>query len=674
MNIADTNRTRNERRLARWGGSYILRMQSLTQLISFGAAVVGIVYILAAANLNANQTLLLFVSVFFFVGLVNALLPAFTAMASVHARRRLDAIFKNKPLPPEMDETELQVRAWQEVIGLPGNYAIAELFTAYILVVIPAVLAMRWAGGVTVNQAIHIAIGGLLSGTGVVVRNTLFLDHMLSPVRSALLPADPRQQMIETRFRAAPRMMIVIGSLIVTTIVMLGLLGYQKLLNAAQPGADIAQLTARFGNEAILIGLLTLIGGMALARQLSQAVSRPVDELTRTMDAFQGGDHSLRAAILSSDETAQLTIRLNQMLDELQKARTGLERQVEDRTAELTHRTLQLQASTQVAREAAAFQDVNTLLARTVDLVAQRFNFYHAGIFLLDENGDYVTLHAASSEGGKKMLKHGHRLTVGQQGIVGAVAYENRVRVATDVNADPSFFKNPDLPLTLSEAAFPLTIRGEVIGVLDIQSSSPGPFSQSDIELLQSLADQIALAIQNARLIAEARDALHRLETVSAEGVRRAWGERGSQRKQGYRYTPTGLGPLAQPAEAAPTDSHNRINIPISLRGQRIGSIALNRKDDTIWNEADRSLAIEVANQIGLALENARLLDDAQRRAAQEQTISELASSLSRTLDPDALLQTAVKELHRLPNVEEVSVFIGPPESPSSEEPAPDKG
>jgi GAF domain-containing protein len=674
VNIADTNRTRDESRLARWGGSYILRMQAITQLISFGAAVVGIVYILAAASLNAYQTLVLFVSVFFFVGLVNALIPIYTAMASARARLRLDAIFKNKPQPPEMDDAELQSQAWHEVIGLPGNYGMAELFTAYILVVIPAVLAMRWIGGVTVNQAIHVAIGGLLSGTSVVVQNTLFLDRMLSPVRRALLPADPGQQMIETRFRTAPRTMIVVGSLIITTIVMLGLLGYQKLLNAAQPGADIALLSVHFGNEVILIGLLILIGGMALARQLSQAVSQPVNEMFRTMEAFQSGNHSRRAAILSSDETAQLTIRLNQMLDELQKSRTGLENQVEERTAELTHRTLQLQASAQVAREAASFQDVNALLSRTVDLVAQRFNFYHAGIFLLDENGDYVTLHAASSEGGKKMIERGHRLTVGQQGIVGVVAYENRVRMATDVNADPAFFENQDLPLTRSEAAFPLAIRGEVIGVLDIQSSSPGPFSQSDIELLQSLADQIALAIQNARLIAETRDTLHRLETASAEAVRRAWGERGNQQKQGYRYTPTGLGPLAQPAEAAPTDSSNRINIPIALRGQKIGSIVLNRKNATTWNEADRSLAIEIANQIGLALENARLLEDAQRRAAQEQTISELASSFSRTLNSDALLQTAVKELHRLPNVEEVSVFIGSPEPASSDEPAPDKG
>jgi GAF domain-containing protein len=103
----------------------------------------------------------------------------------------------------------------------------------------------------------------------------------------------------------------------------------------------------------------------------------------------------------------------------------------------------------------------------------------------------------------------------------------------------------------------------------------------------------------------------------------------------------------------------NRVNIPIVLRSQRIGNITLSRKSGNLWSDEDHSLAIEVANQIGLALENARLLDDAQRRAAQEQAISDLAARLGRSVDPDSLLQAAVRELHLLPNVEEVSVYIG---------------
>jgi GAF domain-containing protein len=237
-----------------------------------------------------------------------------------------------------------------------------------------------------------------------------------------------------------------------------------------------------------------------------------------------------------------------------------------------------------------------------------------------------------------------------------------------DVADDSTFSRNPALPLTRAEAAFPLTIHNEVIGVLDIQSTATDVFSQSDIELLQTLADQIALAIQNARLIDETRKALDLLKTSGAEDVRRAWEEPVRQQKRSYRYSSQGISPIELPSSAPKVESDNQISIPISLRGQKIGNINLQRKESSTWGEADRALAIEVATQIGLALENARLLDEAQRRATQEQTISELASSLSRSLDPDALLQTTVKELHRLPNVEEVSVYIGIPEAPSSAE------
>jgi GAF domain-containing protein len=376
------------------------------------------------------------------------------------------------------------------------------------------------------------------------------------------------------------------------------------------------------------------------------------------MSEISKGNLRERAQIITSDETMLLIVRLNQMIEQLEISRNTLERQVAERTEELTRRTEELQAASQVAREAASQQDLNQLLQRTVVLISARFSFYHTGLFLLNESRDYVVLKAASSEEGKKMIEKGHRLAIGQQGIVGAAAYQNRPRVAMDVGADSVYFNNPDLPLTRAEAAFPLTVRNEVIGVLDIQSTSVDAFSQGDVELFQTLADQIALAIQNARLIEETRDAIRQIEASNAESVRRAWTDRARAQKKNYRYTPSGVNSVSQNEIQPAIGINSRMSIPIGLRGQRIGNITLSRKNDTPWGEEDRSLAIEVANQIGLALENARLLDEAQRRAAQEQAISELAARLGRSVDPDSILQAAVRELHMLPNVEEVSVFI----------------
>ncbi len=227
----------------------------------------------------------------------------------------------------------------------------------------------------------------------------------------------------------------------------------------------------------------------------------------------------------------------------------------------------------------------------------------------------------------------------------------------------------PTCRLTRSEAAIPLKARGNVLGILDIQSTEPSAFHQDDIDVLQTMADQIGLAIQNARLFTESQDAIQRLEMSTSENIRQVWRERVRLNKHSYRYTSMGLTSATQPGNM-PTNADiasDRLNIPITLRGQTLGTIVLHRKTEKAWSETDRSLAMEIASQVGLALENARLLDEAQRRAAQEQSLSKLTANLGISLDPETILQTAIRELHQLPNVAEVSAYISSPQ-PSKDE------
>jgi GAF domain-containing protein len=358
------------------------------------------------------------------------------------------------------------------------------------------------------------------------------------------------------------------------------------------------------------------------------------------------------------------------MTSSLRNTIQNLEQKVEERTSDLVDKSLRLQASAQIAHDAAEYQDIQVLIKQTVDLISNGFGFYHTGIFLLDETGEHAVLMAASSEGGSKMLARGQQLEVGIQGIVGAAANQNRARIVMDVSVDSDFYVNPDLPLTRSEAAIPLTARGKVLGVLDIQSTEVSAFHQDDVEMLQTLADQIGLAIQNARLISESKDALQKLETSTSENIRRVWRERVGGTKHSYRYAHMGLSAMQAP-ESIPGNSAtatNPLRIPIKLRGELLGTIVLQRSADISWSDTERSLAIEIAGQVGLALENARLLDEAQRRAAQEQSMSDLAAKLSRSLDPDILLQTAIRELHQLPNVSGVSVYLTPSIKPTPDD------
>jgi signal transduction histidine kinase/DNA-binding response OmpR family regulator len=178
---------------------------------------------------------------------------------------------------------------------------------------------------------------------------------------------------------------------------------------------------------------------------------------------------------------------------------------------ETQRRATQLAAAAEIARDATAILDVDRLLEETVKLISAQFGFYHASVFLLDEPNEYAVLQAASSAGGQQMLRRGHKLRIGEAGIVGHVAATGEPRIATDVGSDAVFFDNPDLPETRSEMALPLKVRDRVIGVLDVQSTQSAAFAEEDVTALQTMADQLAVAIANGQLFQRVRaDAMRR--------------------------------------------------------------------------------------------------------------------------------------------------------------------
>jgi GAF domain-containing protein len=356
----------------------------------------------------------------------------------------------------------------------------------------------------------------------------------------------------------------------------------------------------------------------------------------------------------SQEEFAKTQEGARHMLTALQDERSRLEQHVEERTSGLTKKTEQLRATSYIARKTAEVQDLATLLDTVAKLVTDQFAFYHTGIFLINETGEQAVLQAASSEGGRQMIERGHSLSVGTQGIVGYVAAQKKPRIALDVGADATFFNNPDLPMTRSELALPLLVRGKVLGVLDIQSDKPQAFNVEDIDVLQTLSDQIAVAIENARLIDETQAAILQLEALTSVRTREAWSQKLRERGRVFTYTPLGLR-----AEKISQNNDKVITAPVMLRGQKIGTISIARKGDATWNKLDKDLVEEVASQVGLAIDNIRLLEEATERAKQEQTVGKLASRFSQSLDLDTLLQTAARELGQLPNISEVSVFVG---------------
>ncbi len=192
-----------------------------------------------------------------------------------------------------------------------------------------------------------------------------------------------------------------------------------------------------------------------------------------------------------SEKLSQGQVDLDQRAKALQSVNYAMQR-----------RTMQLEAGAEVGRAIVSIFDLGQLLTRAVRLVTDSFGFYHTGIFLTDESGEWAVLRAASSEGGQQMLAEGHRLRRGE-GMVGWALENRQSRIALDVGEDAVRFADPRLPLTRSEVALPLLIGRRVIGVLNVQSTEESAFDQDDVRALEFLAGQLAVAIENARRLSE---------------------------------------------------------------------------------------------------------------------------------------------------------------------------
>jgi len=423
----------------------------------------------------------------------------------------------------------------------------------------------------------------------------------------------------------------------------------------------------------VLISLAIAALAISLAFAASQVIAAPLVSLTKVAEKISAGDTAVRANIETEDEVGALSQSFNKMTDDLSETLSTLEVRVAERTADLEisrqqseKRANELQAVGEISKLISSEQKFESLLPLVARLVSERFNFYHTGIFLLDETRQYAILRAASSEGGKRMLARGHTLEVGTTGIVGYVAQNGTPRIALDVGLDAVYFNNPDLPGTRSEMGLPLSTRGQVLGVLDVQSDKPGAFTEEDAKTLGILADQIAIAIENARLFEQNQQTLNEYQALYRQNLQQGWAAFSREESSlGYRQTISGGSKLLKPVETdeireainkgdilitqpKQDDSESYIVVPVKLRGQIIGTLRVQAPTkNRSWTRDEVNLAEAVSDRLSLALENARLIQESQKQAIKEQTISEVTSKIGASINLQNVLQTAVEELGR---------------------------
>jgi len=417
-------------------------------------------------------------------------------------------------------------------------------------------------------------------------------------------------------------------------------------------------------------------------------INEPTSFFSRYRNLILGGTGAVVALIVfnavlltANYRRRQAELALQESNVELEAIRQTLEQRVQQRTQRLEQRAVQLEATTDITSVTTSVLDLEELLDKAVNLIRDRFDLYYVGLFLIDEDKTYALLRAGTGLAGQEMLAQGHQLATNATSMIGQSIRLGEAQIALDVGKEAVRFDNPLLPKTRSELALPLLSRGQIIGALSVQSVEQAAFDQSDITILQTMANQVAVAISNARLFEETQEALEEMEQIQQRYLREAWESyTRDKRSTGYQRVNETIVPLSSdmsvevqealakrrpvvvPAGEQQEDgdgASSTLVVPLILRDQPIGAVGFKHpRGGDHWNREDINTAQALAEQLTLAADNLRLLEETQQRAARDRLVSDVSTQVRETLNIETILQTTVNELYERLGLEKVAVHL----------------
>jgi GAF domain-containing protein/HAMP domain-containing protein len=449
-------------------------------------------------------------------------------------------------------------------------------------------------------------------------------------------------------------------------------------LALAYPKSELANNTNRLQNTllgyTIIVTFVISILVLAFTRSITQPLLKLREYAGRISNETltgAGQEQFDTIQIQTQDELEDLGNAINQMSENLRKSFGTLEENVAARTEALARLANELRTIAEVNRELSSIRDQSTLLNVSASLIRERLGYYHVGIFLVDEKDEYAVLQGASSASAEQMLAQNYKLRIGETGLVGNVTLTGKAYIAQDVDLDTVHFENPFLPETRSEIALPLRSYNVTIGALDIQAKTSGAFSEDDIQTLQVLADQLAAAIENAQLVRRLEETLRELSKTNQEKTRQVWQSTiNTQMASAYEYDGLQIRPMPRDINSSLAarlesgrpvitnmNSKNTLLIPLTILGQVIGVVGLEQEDaEKTWSEEQIAIAQAAANRAALTLENARLFEESNRRAAKESSIFAATSRISSTSSMENILKAAAEELDKVLNASEITI------------------
>lgn len=361
---------------------------------------------------------------------------------------------------------------------------------------------------------------------------------------------------------------------------------------------------------------------------------------------------SLRMILLPLDQLVTSAKRLANVnedevyrdeFDSLDAAVKGAEKRIEALSSDLeTHvkrHNRDLELAARIGREVARLYDIDILLNRAINLIADELGFYHAQVFLVDDAGLNAVLVHSRGRAGEELLKRNFKIPIGSDTVIGTVTHKGIPIIVNDTqsgNIKHGF--NPLLPETRAEIGLPLFSGERVIGVLDIQSKNPSVFFEEDLPTYNLLADQLAVAIENARLVSQTDKRIQQIDTLNRQLTRIAWQETDTHDKlsASYRYNLLDVERGEIPADEVTLRSQ------ISIRGEVIGELMADAGEGQAFSEGDAVILRAVANRVALAIENARLFQETQSTLNETSTLYQLSRYLNEANTLDEIIQAII--------------------------------
>jgi GAF domain-containing protein/HAMP domain-containing protein len=635
-----------DRLLSRTGGRYIITVIAVAQLIALLGAIPGFLSVNANAEFDERQLQIFSWVVPLSIGLTIFVLLGISWLITSTARKRLGEWARGSTSSGYEEE---EYKAWREITSLTWRYGIIAGLVIFLINILPAFFIARSQSEVISSpfqptpinspDPAYVLIGGTVSLLGFVILAILMIERLTLPARLVLVPSKFDTQ-LRGRFGALliGKFQILILGLIAISVLLIAPIGYQQTVRILYSEISSLEIFGNLQVQSLLFSILALLLGAGFSYYVSRSVSDPIKELIDTFLKIEQGDLATRAPVSATDELGIVTMHFNRMVAQLEGLQNTLEQKVEERTKQLT-------VTNEVGRVAASSLDPDELLKRVIKLFSERFGYYYAGIYLLDPTEKWAELREATGDAGHVLKHNHHRLEVAGKSMVGTAIRERTARIAQIASQEKQRFENSLLPYTRSEIALPLLVGDRVLGALDVQSTKESDFGPEVIDTMQSMAGQVGIALENARLYQEAQRVIKEMRAVQQQYLQEGWSVYSAQHDE-LEY---GIGDEI-------FENSKQIEVQISLRDQILGQIMLERNSE--WTQDQRSLVDAVATQAAIALENARLVSESRQVAVRERMLAEINSKIWSSATIDGVLQTVAKELGRRMNASQVTVEL----------------